>query len=143
MRRQLLPANERASDNTLARLALTLAGISVIGLGLLGWMASHPETLPPPDSAAGRSLQRSYLRISHQIWFVLLALAVGNLIRCISNSEPEQAPKEPKRSTLASVSRFIRNTPPVDDPRCCLHHRHGRGHNLSVCRHDRLVSGSD
>lgn len=111
MRRQLLPADERASDNTLARLSLTLAGISVIGLGLLGWMASHPVTLPPPDSAAGRSLLRSDLRISHQIWFVLLALAVGNLIRCISNSEPEQAPKEPKRSTLASVSRFIRNNP--------------------------------
>ena len=36
MSRQLLPANERASDNTLARLALTLVGISVIGLGLLG-----------------------------------------------------------------------------------------------------------
>ena len=111
MRRQLLPANARASDNTLACLALTLAGISVIGLGLLGWMASHPETLPPPDSAAGRSLLRSYLRISHQIWFVLLALAVGNLIRCISNSEPEQATQEPKRSTLASVSRFISNNP--------------------------------
>ena len=67
-------------DTALRRLLLTLLSISTLGMVCWAWVLHNRALLPLPDTKPGRALLRQYQGLTHDIWLILLLLAVGYLI---------------------------------------------------------------
>ena len=90
---------------------IALIALSTIGIGLWAWIQQYRDVLPTPDSKAGRALRYQYQGLTHDIWLILLLIAVGYLISKIYISrQQEEARKEHKSQGAArSCLQFIRN----------------------------------
>ena len=102
-----------SGDIALRRLLIALFTISSLGMGCWLWMQHNRAFLPLPDSKSGRALPRQYQGITHDIWLILLLLAVGYLINRIYISGQREAYKSDHTSPhpVKSCLRFIRNNP--------------------------------
>ena len=100
-------------DTALKRLLIALCSISTLGMGCWVWLQHNRPLLPLPDSKAGRALLRQYQELTHDIWLILLLLAVGYLINRIYVSRQQEAYKSDHTSPYPAKSclRFIRNNP--------------------------------
>ena len=67
-------------DTAMKRLLIALCSISTLGMGCWVWLQYNRPLLPLPDSKSGRALLRQYQGLTHDIWLILLLLAVGYLI---------------------------------------------------------------
>ena len=101
------------SSELLKRLLIALTGISLLGLGLWTWIQQNQSFLPKPDSKSGKALLRQYQGLTHDIWLILLLLAMGYLInRIYVNKKREKAQIESKPGRpVESCVQFIRNNP--------------------------------
>jgi hypothetical protein len=76
-------------------------------------MQHNRAFLPLPDSKSGRALLRQYQELTHDIWLILLLLAVGYLINRIYVSRQREAYKSDRTfpHPVKSCLRFFRNNP--------------------------------
>ena len=102
-----------SGDIALRRLLIALFTISTLGMGCWLWIQHNRAFLPLPDSKSGRALLRQYQELTHDIWLILLLLAVGYLINRIYISGQREAYKSDHTSPHPAKSclRFIRNNP--------------------------------
>ncbi|MDB4682050.1 hypothetical protein OAE68_00035 [Synechococcus sp. AH-551-A10] len=100
-------------DTALKRLLIAFGSISTLGLGCWVWLQYNRPLLPLPESKSGRALLRQYQGLTHDIWLILLLLAVGYLINRIYVSRQREAYKSDHASPCPANSclRFIRNNP--------------------------------
>ena len=102
-----------SGDIALRRLLIALFTISSLGMGCWLWMQHNRAFLPLPDSKSGRALLRQYQELTHDIWLILLLLAVGYLINRIYISRQQEAQKSdhaaPRR--VESCLQFLHNNP--------------------------------
>ena len=100
-------------DTALKRLLIALCSISTLGIGCWVWLQYNRPLLPLPDSKSGRALLRQYQGLTHDIWLILLLLAVGYLINRIYISRQQEAQKSdhaaPRR--VESCLQFLHNNP--------------------------------
>ena len=101
------------SSELLKRMLIALTGISLLGLGLWTWIQQNQSFLPIPDSKSGQALLRQYQGLTHDIWLILLILAMGYLInRIYVNKKREKAQIDSKPGRpVESCVQFIRNNP--------------------------------
>ena len=101
------------SDTALKRLLIALCSISTLGMGCWVWLQHNRPLLPLPDSKAGRALLRQYQGLTHDIWLILLLLAVGYLINRIYVSKKREAHKSDQTSPrpVESCLQFLHNNP--------------------------------
>ena len=113
MRDQFNAGKSLASKTALRRLLIVLTIVSTISMTIWGWLQQNRAFLPSPDSKSGRALRYQYQGLTHDIWLILLLIAVGYLIsksyisRQLEARETEQTSPGPVRSCL----EFIRNNP--------------------------------
>ena len=102
-----------SGDIALRRLLIALFTISSLGMGCWLWMQHNRAFLPLPDSKSGRALLRQYQELTHDIWLILLLLAVGYLINRIYVSRQQEAYKSDLTfpHPVKSCLRFFRNNP--------------------------------
>ncbi|EAU71000.1 hypothetical protein BL107_05704 [Synechococcus sp. BL107] len=102
-----------SGDIALRRLLIALFTISSLGMGCWLWMQHNRAFLPLPDSKSGRALLRQYQELTHDIWLILLLLAVGYLINRIYVSRQREAYKSDRTfpHPVKSCLRFFRNNP--------------------------------
>ena len=100
-------------DTALKRLLIALCSISTLGMGCWVWLQHNRPLLPLPDSKAGRALLRQYQGLTHDIWLILLLLAVGYLINRIYVSKKREAHKSDQTSPrpVESCLQFLHNNP--------------------------------
>ena len=100
-------------DTALKRLLIALGSISTLGMGSWVWLQYNRPLLPLPDSKSGRALLSQYQGLTHDIWLILLLLAVGCLINRIYVSRQREAYKSDHTSPCPAKSRlrFIRKNP--------------------------------
>ena len=100
-------------DTALKRLLIALCSIRTLGMSCWVWLQCNRPLLPLPDSKSGRALLRQYQGLTHDIWLVLLLLAVGYLINRIYISRQQEAQKSdhaaPRR--VESCLQFLHNNP--------------------------------
>ena len=98
-------------DTAMRRLLIALGSISTLGMGCWVWLQYNRPLLPLPDSKSGRALLLQYQGITHDIWLILLLLAVGYLINRIYISRQQEAQKcdhaVPRR--VKSCLQFLHN----------------------------------
>ena len=101
------------SSELLKRMLIALTGISLLGLGLWTWIQKNQSFLPIPDSKSGKALLRQYQGLTHDIWLILLILAMGYLInRIYVNKKREKAQIDSKPGRpVESCVQFIRKNP--------------------------------
>jgi hypothetical protein len=95
------------------RLLVVLTIISTIGMGIWTWIQHNRELLPPPDSKPGKALLRQYQGLTHDIWLILLLIAVGYLIykSYIYRQQEAHTTKRTTQGAAESCLQFIRNNP--------------------------------
>lgn len=100
-------------DTALRRLLLTLLSISTLGMVCWAWVQNNRAFLPLPDTKPGRALLRQYQGLTHDIWLILLLLAVGYLINRIYVNRQREAHESDQNSprSVESCLQFIRNNP--------------------------------
>ena len=105
------PVNQRRQIH----LAMGLLIALIIGLAISLWVNSNPGMLPAADSAAGESLLKQYLRISHQLWLLALITTAGclllKIIRVDSKQDDDSTREARNKPLHQSIIRFIRNNP--------------------------------
>ena len=113
MRDQFDAGTSLGRTPALRRLLVVLTLVSTIGMTLWGWLQQNRAFLPTPDSKSGRALRYQYQGLTHDIWLILLLIAVGYLIskifisRQLEARETEHTSPGPVKSCL----EFIRNNP--------------------------------
>ena len=100
-------------DTALKRLLTAMCSISTLGMVCWAWVQNNRAFLPLPDTKPGRALLRQYQGLTHDIWLILLLLAVGYLINRIYVSRQREAHESDHTSQrpVKSCLRFIRNNP--------------------------------
>ncbi len=113
MRDQFDAGTSLGRTPALKRLLVVLTLVSTIGMTVWGWLQQNRAFLPTPDSKPGRVLRYQYQGLTHDIWLILLLIAVGYLIskifisRQLEERETEYTSPGPVKSSL----EFIRNNP--------------------------------
>ena len=105
--------HDRLGKAALKTLLITLASFNALGLGLWSWMQQNRSFLPPPDAPSGKHLLNQYQELSHQIWLIILLIAIGYLSRKFYCSRQREARKciHTDAHPIEAGLRFIRNNP--------------------------------
>ncbi|KZR85059.1 hypothetical protein MITS9509_00390 [Synechococcus sp. MIT S9509] len=87
----------------------------IMGMAISLWINSDPGMLPAADSAAGESVLKQYLRISHQLWLLALIATAGclllNIIRVDSKQDDDSTTEVRNKPFHQSIILFTRNNP--------------------------------
>ena len=100
-------------DTALKRLLIAMCSISTLGMLCWVWVQNNRAFLPLPGTKPGRALLRQYQGLTHDIWLILLLLAVGYLINRIYVSKKREAHKSDQSSPrpVESCLQFLHNNP--------------------------------
>ena len=100
-------------DTALKRLLIAMCSISTLGMLCWVWVQNNRAFLPLPGTKPGRALLHQYQGLTHDIWLILLLVAVGYLINRIYVSRQREAHESDHTSQrlVKSCLQFIRNNP--------------------------------
>ena len=92
-------SEQPSNDASLKRVVVTLLIACIIALLLCAWLINSPAILPIPDSSAGESLLKNYLRIVHQVWLIALLIGLGNIIQKIIRIRMKSSSERPDKTS--------------------------------------------
>ena len=104
---QSLENPQHRTPSVVNRLTITLGAI---GLGLWWWVNQNSSSLPSPESKPGRVLLRQYQGTVHDIWLILLVIALGYLInRIYTHTRRESLNPQERFHLLCEMGEWMYN----------------------------------